>query len=95
MKINMKQKGGLWEHLHLENCRGQKVKVEDIDINRQNEKISEGKKIVQGILGFNELIKDFFRLVLQKWNIEDHKNKDIMKLVNPSIFDFFAGKTKL
>jgi len=26
---------------------------------------------------------------------EDHKNKDIMKLVNPSIFDFFAIKTDL
>jgi len=25
----------------------------------------------------------------------DHKNKDIMKLVNPSIFDFFAGKDEL
>ena len=26
---------------------------------------------------------------------KDHKNKDIMKLVNPSIFDFFAGKSEL
>lgn len=25
----------------------------------------------------------------------DHKNKDIMKLVNPSIFDYFQAKNEL
>lgn len=28
-------------------------------------------------------------------NEKDHKNKDILKLVNPSIFDFFASKPEL
>jgi hypothetical protein len=39
--------------------------------------------------------KSIRRTIIKMLKEKDHKNKDIMKLVNPSIFDFFAGKDDL
>jgi len=39
--------------------------------------------------------KSIHRTIVKMLKEKDHKNKDIMKLVNPSIFDFFASKLEL
>ena len=71
----MKQRGGLVQ-IKTENCRGKTVVLMTHDIlnkaeDEQQKNIKEeAKEIVEGILGKNALIKDYFRLVLQKRNIE-------------------------
>ena len=72
----MKQRGGVVADLKTKNCRGHTVVLmNETELNKEKgehqENIMKAKKIVEGNLGKNRLIADYFRLVLQKKNIEN------------------------
>ena len=97
----MKQRGGVWKDLKTKNCRGHTViLIEDEILNKKQDDITKAKEIVEGILGKNALIKDYFRLVLQKKNIEEFKNPKYTstkeyKLLVPQLSEIIGSLLKM